>query len=238
MLLTDTGARESSQVNRVSFSASDGSTQIAEVHYLLYLPREYREDDGKSWPLVLFLHGSSERGDDPTLLKRQGLPKNLESGADLPCIVVSPQCSVDQYWWPQTHLLEAFLDQMLSIYPIDARRVYLTGISMGGYGVWALAMAYPQRFAALVPIAGGADYDGDDIPASICNLKDLPVWAFHGKLDNNVPYSESVNAVESLRKCGGEPRMTLYPESDHADAWNRAYADPELWAWLLQQERP
>lgn len=217
-------------------SAGQG-TQTVVVHYLLYLPREYGQDPQREWPLILFLHGSYERGDDPTVLTRQGLPKLLEQQADFPCIVASPQCPANEFWWPRTHILGAFLDHIQSAYSVDAQRIYLTGISMGGYGAWALALRYPQRFAALVPIAGGADFQGNEIPKNICNLKDLPVWAFHGKQDDNVPYSESENAVKALQECGGNARLTLYPDANHAGAWERAYVDPELYAWVMRQKR-
>ena len=212
-------------------------TQTVEVNYLLYLPEGYGQDRQQKWPLILFLHGQLEWGDDPTILTRQGVPKLLDEGQQLSAIVVSPQTPEGKRWWPRTAILGAFLDRIEATYAVDPQRVYLTGISMGGYGAWALAIRYPQRFAALVPIAGGADYDTDDIPPEICHLRDVPTWAFHGEMDLNVPYTESVNALQALRACGGEARLTLYPDAAHVEAWERAYADDELWAWLFAQRR-
>jgi predicted peptidase len=211
-------------------------TQAVELDYLLYLPKGYGRDAQQKWPLILFLHGQLEWGDDPTILTRQGVPKLLDEGAEMPAVVVSPQTPQGKRWWPRTGILGAFLDRIEATYAVDLQRVYLTGISMGGYGAWALAMRYPQRFAALVPIAGGADYNTDGIPKEICGLKDVPTWAFHGEMDLNVPYTESVNAVEALRACGGNVRLTLYPNVAHVEAWERAYADDELWAWLFEQK--
>jgi predicted peptidase len=212
-------------------------TQTVVVNYLLYLPKGYRQSAQQQWPLILFLHGQLEWGDDPTILTRQGVPKLLDEGEELPAIVVSPQTPEGKRWWPRTAVLGAFLDRIEATYAVDLQRVYLTGISMGGYGVWALAMRYPQRFAALVPIAGGADYNTDEIPQEICALNDVPTWAFHGEMDVNVPYTESVNAVAALRACGGNVRLTLYPDAAHVESWERAYANDELWAWLFQQKR-
>jgi predicted peptidase len=212
-------------------------TQTVVVNYLLYLPQGYRKDAQQKWPLILFLHGQLEWGDDPTILTRQGVPKLLDEGEELPAIVVSPQTPEGKRWWPRTAILGAFLDRIEAIYAVDLQRVYLTGISMGGYGAWALGMRYPDRFAALVPIAGGADFNTDEVPPEICGLKGVPTWAFHGEMDVNVPYTESVNAVDALRACGGNVRLTLYPDAAHVESWERAYADEELWEWLFAQKR-
>lgn len=221
------------------FTAADGKPVEQEVNYLLYTPAGYGQAaiPPNGWPLILFLHGQLEWGDDPTVLTRQGVPKLLAEGHDLPALVVSPQSREGKRWWPQTAMLVSLLDAIESQYVVDPQRVYLTGISMGGYGAWALAMAEAGRFAAVVPIAGGADYlPGDTpIPESICNLRDVPVWAFHGELDLNVPASASINAVRALEKCGGNPRLTLYADAAHNEAWERAYADPALWTWLFEQ---
>jgi predicted peptidase len=221
----------------VEGQASDGTTQAIEVGYLLYLPEGYGRDPQQKWPLVLFLHGQLEWGDDPMILVRQGVPKLLDEGVDLPAIIASPQTPQGKRWWTRTAILGSFLDRIEATYAVDLQRVYLTGISMGGYGAWALAMRYPQRFAALVPIAGGADYNSDDVPPEICGLKDVPTWAFHGQMDVNVPYTESVDAVDALRACGGNVRLTLYADAVHVESWERAYADDELWAWLFEQKR-
>nr|MBC7245251.1 prolyl oligopeptidase family serine peptidase [Chloroflexota bacterium] len=221
----------------VQVEGAGGMTEIVQVHYLLYLPQDYRQEEGRKWPLVLFLHGSEERGENPGLLKREGLPKMLEGRPDFPAVVISPQCPQGKRWVSRVHILGAFLDQVQSLYAIDAERVYLTGISMGAYGAWALALRYPQRFAAMVPIAGGANAVSDEVPQNMCDLKELPIWVFHGRLDQNVPYTDSEKAVLALQECGGNVRFTLYDDAAHTQAWERAYADEELYAWLFAQQR-
>lgn len=221
------------------YSDDQGKAVEQVVNYLLYTPAGYGQDATPKggWPLILFLHGQLEWGDDPAVLTRQGVPRLLAEGHDLPALVVSPQSREGERWWPQTVMLVTLLEVLQSQYEVDPQRVYLTGISMGGYGAWALAMAEADRFAAVVPIAGGADYLPGDagIPEAICTLRDVPVWAFHGELDQNVPASASVNAVRALEKCGGKPRLTLYSDAAHNEAWERAYADPALWTWLFEQ---
>jgi len=180
------------------------------------------------------LHGSGERGTNPMVLTLQGLPKILAQRRDFPFIVVSPQCPPEQWWWSRTHVLSALLEKIESRYSVDSKRIYVTGLSMGGYGTWALAYRYPQRFAAIVPIAGGY-YDGTDtLPKDICVLKDVPTWAFHGAMDDVVLPSESERVVSVLKACGSAVRFTLYPEAGHVESWELAYDDPELYEWLLQ----
>ena len=223
------------------YSDAKGKPVEQAVNYLLYTPAGYGQDGAPEggWPLILFLHGQLEWGDDPTVLTRQGVPKLLAEGQNLPALVLSPQSREGSRWWPQAAMLAALLDAIQGQYDVNPRRVYLTGISMGGYGVWALAMAEAARFAAVVPIAGGADYlPGDTpIPEAICNLRDVPVWVFHGELDQNVPVSAAINAVRALEKCGGRPRLTLYPDAAHAEAWEEAYSHSVLWEWLFAQVR-
>jgi len=211
--------------------------KMQRLGYLLYLPEDYGQDPAKKWPLILFLHGSEERGEDPEIVRREALPRLLDEELDLPAIVLSPQCRSKARWSDMMQELVALLDQVLSTHAVDNSRIYLTGISMGGYGAWELAVRNPQQFAAVVPIAGGYDPKGGLTFDAICSLKHVPVWAFHGQRDKNVPYSESTHAVEALQSCGGNVRLTLYPDADHALSWERAYADPKLYEWLFAQTR-
>jgi len=235
-LTTPAGPRQQAQSLEVRAGLA-GVTQAVRVDYLLYLPRDYGVDAAQKWPLILFLHGSEERGEDVEWVKRNGMPRLLEQGLDLPCLVVSPQCPPDQYWWPRAAVLSALLDGLEGTFAVDPQRVYLTGFSMGAYGAWALALREPQRFAALVPVAGGCDFASNDIPANLCDLQAMPVWAFHGALDTTVSPGESQRAVDALQACDGDVRFTLYPEEDHAGACARAYSDPELYTWLLERHR-
>lgn len=197
-----------------------------EMRYLLYLPKDY--DKQQSWPVLLFLHGSGERGDDLELVKVHGPPKLIAAGKDFPFIVVSPQCPKDQ-WWEPIELI-ALLDEIGRKFKVDADRVYLTGLSMGGFGTWRLAAYAPTRFAAIAPICGGGE------PYWAKQFAKLPTWAFHGALDEGVPLDRSAEMVVSLKKAGGNPKLTVYPEAGH-DSWTETYDNPELYAWLLAQKR-
>jgi predicted peptidase len=211
-------------------------SQTVQVRYLLYLPDSYGKDPQQKWPLILFLHGRGERGDNLDLLKKQPLPKILEQQADFPFIVVSPQLSADKLWWSDMiDSLNTLLFQIQSTYSVDPKRVYLTGISMGGFGTWEFALCYPNRFAAIVPIAGGYQEGSRAIPENICALSDIPIWVFHGGEDIDVLPFQSEVLVDALKNCDGNIRFTFYADSDHAGSWTRAYADTELYQWLLAQ---
>jgi predicted peptidase len=195
--------------------------------YLLYLPQEYGEKEQK-WPLILFLHGAGERGDDLNKVKVHGPPKIVEGGKDLPFIIVSPQCPAGRWW--SNEVLINLLDDIESRYEVDTKRVYLTGLSMGGFGTWSLACSYPERFAAIAPICGG----GEPILAGLLN--DVPVWAFHGAKDELVPLRRSEEMVEVVKKSGGDVRLTVYPEAGH-DSWTQTYENEKLYDWFLSHRR-
>jgi predicted peptidase len=195
-------------------------------NYLLFLPERYETQE--QCPMILFLHGAGERGSDLDWVKRYGVAKIVEEQSDFPFIVASPQCPRSQYWSVQ--LLSDLLDEVIDTYRVDPDRVYLTGLSMGGYGTWYLAAAQPHRFAAIAPICGGGD------PDEACKLKNLPVWAFHGARDSVVPESESKEMVEALKACGGNVKYTVYPEAGH-DSWTQTYNNPALYDWFLQHRR-
>ncbi len=207
------------------------------VHFQLFLPRDYGIDPAKRWPLILFLHGADERGDDIEKVKVHGPPKVAMTRADFPFIVVSPQCPSGETW--SNDVLNGLLDHVLDTWAVDKQRVYLTGLSMGGYGSWSLAQESPERFAAVVPICGG----GSPIQARLYGdspkgkaLRALPFWAFHGEADNVVAPSESLHMVEALRAINCEVKYTTYPGVGH-DAWVKAYDDDTLYEWLLSHER-
>lgn len=198
--------------------------------FWLYLPANIAHaKDGERLPLLLFLHGAGERGDDLARVKIHGPPKLVEGRTDFPFIVVSPQLLAGASWQPAA--LHALLDLVLAATPADPARVYVTGLSLGGHGTWALAADRPERFAAIVPVAGRGD------PATACRLGDLPVWAFHGARDKVVPATGSTAMVEAVNACGGNAWLTLYPELGH-DSWTVTYENPALYAWLLAQHRP
>jgi len=220
--------------SKATDSANAGQQKPAELDrtikvtmkYLVYLPKDYDQKD--SWPVLLFLHGSGERGDNLDLVKKHGPPKLIDGGKQFPCIVVSPQCPKEQSWEP--FKLTALLDEIGEKYKVDQDRIYVTGISMGGFGTWALASHSPNRFAAIVPICGGGD------PARAKRIAHIPAWVFHGGKDPAVPVENSKKMVEALKKNGGDPKLTIYPEAGH-DSWTEAYNTPALYEWLLQQKR-
>lgn len=195
------------------------------MNYLLYLPDEYVKD-GTKFPLVLFLHGSGERGSDVKKVEKHGPPKLISQGKKFPFILVSPQCPDGERWDPIT--LNSLLDYITDNYKVDRSRVYLTGLSMGGFGTWDLAIRYPDKFAAIAPVCGG----GDD--SKVCALKNVPAWVFHGKLDNVVSPQESEKMVKALRDCGGDVQFTLYPDANH-DSWTKTYENDEFYIWMLSK---
>jgi len=206
-------------------------TKTVTAPYLMYLPPAYAIDTLARWPLLMSLHGKGERGDDLTAVKRNGVSRYLLDGHDLDCIVIVPQCPADAEWDVET--LNALLDEVVETCRVDTNRLYLTGLSMGGWGVWKMATSYPSRFAAIVPVCGRVDkYVGE----KICRLKDVPVWVFHGGKDDVVPIADSEFMVGALRDCGGNVRYTVYPDAGH-DAWTSTYSNPELYTWFLQQSR-
>ena len=203
-----------------------------EGRYLLYLPKGYEKGSAKKWPMMMFLHGAGERGDDLGLVKLHGPTMMVESGKEFPFILVSPQCPEGKWWSESGQLLflEALLDEIIADYNVDVSRVYLTGLSMGGFGTWALAMEQPARFAAIAPICGGG------MKFLAYRLKDVPTWVFHGEDDNVVPLSYSQGIVDALKLAGGDVRFTVYPKTGH-DSWRKAYADDELYKWFLSHRR-
>jgi predicted peptidase len=208
-------------------------TKILKVDYLLYLPADYGKQEGKKWPLVVFLHGSGESGSDLEKVKVHGPPKLIAAGKEFPFIVVSPQAPAGPNRGWNTEVLNAMLDDVLARYAVEEDRVYLTGLSMGGYGTWNWGAANPERFAAIAPICGGGD-----ARMTARRLKSMPVWAFHGAKDPTVPVEESERIVEALKKTGNtEVKFTVYPEAQH-DSWTVTYDNPELYRWLLEHKRP
>lgn len=199
------------------------------LDYLLVLPDGYDAAPERAWPLVLFLHGSGERGQDLDRVKAHGPPRRVAEGARFPFILVAPQAP-DGTWW-DAGALGTLLDEVEAAHRVDPDRVSVTGLSMGGFGAWALAETFPRRFAAVAPVCGGGT------PGRICAAATTPVWAFHGALDDVVSVQRSMEMVQRLERCGGDVRLTLYPDAGH-DSWTATYADPALYEWILAQRRP
>lgn len=203
-----------------------------------------------TYPLVVFLHGAGERGDDNLRQIHHGGSLFLDAGnrAKYPAFVIFPQCPNGKRWvevnWgeasphqqpekpsePMSLVIELIPSLMKSL-PIDPSRVYLMGNSMGGFGTWDLAARHPEWFAAAVPICGGAD----DSTAPL--LAKMPVWTFHGDQDNTIKVGRTRSMVEALKKAGGNPKYSELPGISH-NAWSPAFANPELLPWLFAQKRP
>jgi predicted peptidase len=215
-------------------------TQVLDADYLLFLPNGYGADASRRWPLILFLHGAGERGSDVWKVAKHGPPKIDTTATNFPFIVVSPQCPDGQMWSDEMAL--ALLDMVMQKYPVDNHRVYLTGLSMGGYGAWSLGLKHPERFAAIAPICGG----GETIPiilardfdaAQMQKIKTLGIWAFHGGKDPTVPTEESAHMINALKQAGcTDVKLTIYPDALH-DSWTQTYLNPELFEWFLKHSR-
>jgi predicted esterase len=198
-------------------------------HYLLYLPEGYDKDTLKKWPLLLFLHGSGQSGDNLDDIKVTGLPRLLEQGKKLPFIIASPQATSATVGF-QVEVLSGLLNDLKKKYRVDDDRVYLTGLSMGGFSTWDWAESHPDEFAAIAPIASGGPLD------RIWALRHVPVWCFHGAKDNAVPFTDSKRMVDSLKKYSSNVRLTIYPDANH-NSWDTTYNNDSLYTWLLSQKK-
>jgi predicted peptidase len=180
------------------------------------------------------LHGAGERGTNVWLVAKHGPPKIDITETNFPFIIVSPQCPEGKIW--SNDLLLALLDEIENKYAVDTHRIYLTGLSMGGFGTWSLGLSHPEKFAAIAPMCGGGELI-TPLLADKAKLTTLPVWAFHGAKDPVVPVEESERMVALLKKHGvTEVKFTVYPEAQH-DCWTETYANPELFEWFLKHSR-
>lgn len=223
--------------NQVAKSFKASTTHELALQYLLFLPRGYDENGSEKWPLMLFLHGAGERGTNLNKVTVHGPPKIVKNQPNFPFVLVSPQCPSGQTWDDETLL--ALLDDVIKNYKIDPRRVYLTGLSMGGFGTWSLAINHPDRFAAVAPICGGGSTINILLPGQgkQSALKSLPIWAFHGAKDPVVKLQESERMVEAFKAVGNtNVNLTVYPEAGH-DSWTETYNNDELYKWFLRQSR-
>ncbi|MVM30171.1 phospholipase [Spirosoma sp. HMF4905] len=196
--------------------------------YLLYLPKEYatKKDD---YPLVIYLHGGSQKGQDLNKLKTYGLPYLVDKGRDFNFIIASPQCPDGKFWSTDNWFDSLYTDLKMK-YRIDPKRVYLTGISMGGYGVWQTAVAYPDKFAAIVPLCGGCDDS-----TQICRIKHIPVWTFHGTADDVISISETERLVRRLEECKGQVKFTRLEKEGHGIQY--LFENQAIYDWLLKQHK-
>ena len=217
-------------------------TRTIRCDYLMALPKDYDAKSKKGSPLILFLHGAGERGTDVWKAGTHSPSKYLADHPEFPFILVTPLCPADRTW--SNDLLLELLDEVVKKYSVDESRIYLTGLSMGGFGAWSLGVFYPEKFAALAPICGGGDVGavilaqhGYSVPRHKAALKSLPVWIFHGAKDPVVPLGESEHQADALKSFGiKELKFTVYPEAQH-DSWTETYNHPALYEWFLQHDR-
>jgi predicted peptidase len=195
--------------------------------YLLYLPESYDKDKTVKWPLILFLHGGGERGNNLNTVKNVGPLRYVAKGKKLPFIIVSPQIGKGMYWGPDS--LKDFLIEVIGKYKVDNDRIYLTGLSIGGKGTWETAMKYPEMFAAIAPVSGWAK------PDMLWKIRNTPVWIFHGAKDPVVPVIASVVMADSLKKYNNV-KLTIYPEGIHSH-WEETYNNEDLYKWFLTHKK-
>jgi predicted peptidase len=231
--LLASGCHRSAQALKRPFVPARVSLHGLSIPYAVYLPAGYTPR--KRWPVILFLHGFGARGEDGAAQTHDGVgPALTQHPERFPCLVVLPQAPRSRVKWSGdvNELALTALDVAVRQYHGDTHRLYLTGCSMGGAGCWRIATAHPKRFAALLVVCGRGR------PREMApSLKSLPIWVFHGSRDRLVPVQTSRAMVQAIRAAGSTTiRYTEYPDLGH-DAWDRAYADPQVIAWLLAQKR-
>ncbi len=217
-------------------------TKTLESKYLIFFPKDYAAKGKEKFPLILFLHGAGERGTDVWKATTHGPSLYIKNHPEFPFILVTPLCPGGEVW--ANEVLLELLDEVIAKNNVDTNRIYLTGLSMGGYGAWSLGLKYPEKFAALAPICGGSDIGaiilashGYATPEKTAALKTLPVWAFHGAKDPVVPLAESEHVINALKSFGiNEIKLTVYPEAQH-NSWTETYNNPELYEWFLKHKR-
>ena len=224
---------------------ADGETR----RQAIYVPADYAPD--RAWPMIVFLHGAGERGDDGLIQTEVGLGSAIRRNQDrFPAIVLFPQCPAGKYWNSTEAHLEALMALARERYRIDEDRVYLTGLSMGGYGCWTWGAAHVETWAAMIPICGGGEPNDmsrlteEPIPEDayppikdrVLALAKLPIWTFHGLDDNVVPPFRTKQMVRMIEREGGKVKHTEYKDVGHA-SWEPAYADEKVIRWLFEQRR-
>lgn len=216
-------------VLKSSLSAQTADKVKARYNYLLYLPDNY--DSLKNWPLMIYLHGGSQKGNDLNKLKAYGPPQLIDQGKKFDFIVASPQCPDGRYWSTE-NWFDSLYAELLAGYRVDTNRVYLTGISMGGYGTYITAMDHPGKFAALLALCGGCN---DSDTSRICNLRNVPIWASHGTADDIVSINETKRIVNRLEQCNGKIKFTPLENEGHGIQF--IYEQQDIYDWMLAQRR-
>jgi predicted peptidase len=201
------------------------------VKYVIFVPHVKKA--GEKYPVILFLHGAGETGTDGLKQTKQGIGNAIRKREKtFPFLTVMPQ-SQKGGWGAQSaegKRAIAILDSVIKEYDGDTKRTYLSGLSMGGFGTWSAAAAYPDRWAAIVPICGGGNVK------DAAKIAKIPCWDFHGDADMSVNVSKSRDMIAALKAAGGSPKYTEYPGVGH-NSWDRAYGTDELYTWMLEQKK-
>lgn len=211
-----------------SFAQQTAEQYIVTMDYLQYLPDRYAQDTTKQWPVVIFLHGAGETGNDIEKVRGFGLSPLIEAGKKFPFIVISPQTKTPG--WKSEDVRDLLVNDLFVKLRIDPDRVYLTGLSMGGAGTWSTAMNYPELFAAVIPICGWGNEGG------ISRLRNMPIWCFHGDMDEVIPVERSTVLINALKAINSQVKYTIYQGVGH-ESWTRTYANDSIYDWLLQHKR-
>jgi predicted peptidase len=214
-----------------SFIYKANNEEQVDLGYILYLPAEYENTDC-SFPLVLFLHGAGERGDDLEKIKIHGIPRLISEGRTFPFICIAPQCPEGGYWDRPEYVstLISLVKEMEKEHRVDSNRIYCTGLSMGGLGTLAMAIREPKLFSAIIPVCGGADME------NIHKLSELPIWLFHGDRDDVIPLDNSIAIYQDLRLVNEHIFLTVYGDVYH-DSWTETYENDDTYDWLLKYKK-
>lgn len=201
------------------------SSKTDTYSYIVETPETYANENERQFPLIIFLHGAGERGEDLSMLGIHGPLKLIQEGKKFEAIVFAPLCPKDVWW--ESDQLQLTLEEVTKKYRIDKSKIYLTGLSMGGYATWLWAGQKPDQFKRIAPICGGGNIKDAQ------RLSQVPTWAFHGGVDEVVPPSESQKMIDAIQRAGGNPKLTIYPKANH-DSWTATYENEEFWKWFLQ----
>lgn len=203
-------------------------------HYITYTPKEYKGDQTKKWPLIIYLHGGSSRGTDTLKLYSNGIPDQIWRGREFPFVIITPQCPINQRW-STDNWFENFYKEITTKYRIDTNKIYLTGVSLGGSGTWYLAMKHHEKFAAIAPMSGFTRHM-DYIMKNTDKLIDVPIWAFHGRKDKVVEFEDTEWIVNKLKGENKDLKFTVEPDVGHWMDW-MVYKEQELYDWFLRYDK-
>jgi len=214
------------------------TSEKAGLDFLLYVPASYGTDTQRQWPLILYLHGGDKVNSTVDSLRNDYPLSALERQEYYPFIFVAPQGTGEYEFWATDEMVDSILtllDEIQALLSINPNQVYLTGVSAGGNGSWDIGLRHPERFAALAPVMGYYGWPFS-VPENICDLVDVPVWAFHGEKDETIPLEAEQKLIDALEVCGGDVQLTIFPNVGHDINFEKVYTS-ELYAWFLEQEK-